>query len=108
MSSIAYTVRATCPSPALAERYVAWLEDGHVDMVIRGGAHAATIVRLDPEPGQPGGQGPRRVEVRYVFPTRAVFDRYVRDFAPALRAEGLARFGRETGVTFERSVGEIV
>ena len=107
MSSIAYTVRATCPTRSLADRYVAWLEDGHVDMVIRGGAHGATIVRLDPDAGV-GADGVRRVEVRYVFATRELFDRYVREFAPALRAEGLAKFGPETGVTFERSVGEIV
>lgn len=104
MSRIAYTVRALCPDEAVAAAYVAWLEDGHIDEVIKGGAHSAMIVRLEPE--RPGG--PARVEVRYVFSTREVFDRYIRECAPGLRAEGLKRFGPESGVVFERTIGEIV
>ena len=36
------------------------------------------------------------------------FDRYEADHAPALRTDGMARFGSIPGVLFERSVGEIV
>lgn len=68
--------------------------------VIRGGASSATIVRQQ-EPD------PLRIEVRYVFPSREAFDRYVREFAPALRAEGLALFGPDSGVEFVRSLGVI-
>ncbi|MFN0011256.1 MAG: DUF4286 family protein [Phycisphaerales bacterium] len=102
--AVAYTVRATCPSPAVAAAYVAWLEGGHVDQVMKGGAHSAMIVRLDAE--RPGDEA--RVEVRYVFSTREVFDRYIREHAPGLRADGLKHFGPETGVRFERTVGEIL
>ena len=104
MQRIAYTVRAECPDEATARDYIAWLEDGHVDQVIAGGAHSAMIVRLDPDaPGVPP-----RVETRYVFSTREVFDRYVREFAPALREEGLRRFPASRGVRFERTVGVIL
>lgn len=103
MTAIAYTVRATLPDDAAADRYISWLEDGHIDAVIKGGAHSAMIVRLDRE-----GPGDRpRVEVRYIFSTRAAFEGYVREHAPALRADGLKHFGPESGVAFERSTGEV-
>ncbi len=103
MTRIAYTVRATFPDGAMRREWVAWLEDGHVDAVIAGGAHSAMIVMLESELGErPRG------EVHYVFSTREVFDRYVREFAPALRADGLKRFPPERGVVYERTIGEIV
>lgn len=104
MRRIAYTVRAGCPSEAVAAAYVAWLEGGHTDEVVKGGAESAMIVRLEPD--APGG--PARVEVRYVFSTREAFDRYIRECAPRLRAEGLARFGPGSGVVFERTIGEVL
>lgn len=105
MQRIAYTVRATCPSAALAAEYIAWLEDGHLDAVIAGGAHSAMIVRLDPAVPV---QSHIHVETRYVFATRELFDRYVANSAPALRAEGLRRFPAERGITFDRTVGVIL
>ena len=102
---IAYTVRAVCPDVETADRFVRWLEDGHVDQVISGGAHSAMIVRFD---AADSSDGPRTVEVRYIFSTRAVFDRYIAEHAPALRADGLKHFGHESGVVFERSLGEVV
>jgi hypothetical protein len=102
--SIAYTVIASCPSKELSDEYVAWLEDGHIDAVIAGGAHSAMIVRLDRE----GNSGPWVLEVRYIFSTRAAFDRYIKEHAPALRADGLKRFGPERGIVFKRTLGEIV
>lgn len=109
MSAIAYTVTAILPDASWAERYVAWLEDGHIDQVIKGGAHSAMIVRLDADPPVPGDPATaRRVEVRYIFSTREMYDRYVSEFAPALRAEGQKLFGPETGVRFERRTGTVV
>jgi hypothetical protein len=111
MTSIAYTVRATFRDEATAREWIAWLEDGHVDAVIAGGAHSAMIVRLESDPAGSGGAGhagPPRVEVRYVFSTREVFDRYVREHAPGLRADGMKRFPPERGVTFERTIGAIL
>ena len=101
MARVAYTVSATHPTPDSLARYLAWLSDGHVAAVIRGGAESATLVRME-------GESELRAEARYVFPSREVFDRYVRDIAPALRADGAARFGPGSGVVFVRSVGEIL
>ena len=99
-------VTANLPDEATAKEYLAWLEDGHVDQVIESGAHSAMMVRFDPEPQ--GAKGPIRVLVQYIFPTRQVFQRYIEKHSPALRAEGLKKFGPERGVTFERAIGAIV
>lgn len=102
MSAIAYTVIATLPDPQTAAEYVAWLEDGHVDAVIEGGAHSAMIVRIE----QPSD--PIQVETRYIFATRAAFERYLAQHAPRLREDGLKKFPPERGITFQRRVGEVV
>lgn len=103
MSAIAYTVKATFPDETLRGEYIAWLENGHVEAVIRGGAHSAMILKFET-----GAGGKPAVETRYIFPTREVYERYVREVAPALRADGLSRFGPERGVTMERTVAEVV
>lgn len=102
MAAIAYTVIATFPDPGLADEYVAWFEDGHVDAVIEGGARSAMIVRVI-EPSEP-----TQVETRYVFRSREDFDRYVAKVAPALRADGLRRFGPERGIRMERRLGHVL
>lgn len=102
--SICYTVTATLPDEATCASYIRWLEDGHVDAVIDGGAHSGMIVRLDPEPA---GGNPR-VQTVYLFPSRAAFDRYVAETAPALREDGIRRFGGIEGVSFARAIGEVV
>lgn len=100
MDMIAYTVTAILPDDRIRDEYLAWLTGGHLAAVLEGGAISAQVVSIaDPVP-------PIAVEVRYVFPTQGTLERYVREFAPALRAEGLARFGRL--VTFRRSVGPVV
>lgn len=104
MTSVYYAVTATLPDEATARAYVAWLEDGHVDAVIKGGAHSGMIVRLEPE--SPGARP--QVMTQYIFPTRAVFDRYVAVFAPKLREEGVAKFGPDRGVSMSRRIGEVV
>lgn len=106
MPAIAYTVIATLPNDAISRDYIAWLEDGHIDAVIKGGGHSASIVRLDPDGATPAGEV--RVEVRYIFATRQLFDRYITEFAPALRAEGQKLFGPSTGVRFARTVGTVI
>lgn len=100
MGMIAYTVAATLPDDRVRDDYVAWLTGGHLAAVLVGGATSAQVVSIA-EP-----VAPITVEVRYMFPAKDALDRYLREFAPALRAEGLARFG--SLVTFRRSVGEIV
>ena len=106
MTQIAYTVTATLPDEATAREYVSWLEGGHIDAVISRGARSAMIVRLDPEPADP--PGPIQVEVRYIFATRELFDRYVAVHAPTLRADGLQRFGPSRGIQFARRIGTIL
>lgn len=99
MTAIAYTVTATLPTPQLRDAFVAWLENGHIDAVVAGGAESGSIVIID-EPADP-----LRVEVRYIFRTRDAYERYVQTHAPGLRAQGLALFPPESGVRFERTVG---
>jgi len=111
MTRVAYTVTASFGDPAIAEAFVEWLLGGHLSAVIAGGARSAMIVRLDPDlpaPAAGAGTARPRVEVRYEFATRADFERYLELHAPALRAEGLARFGPAQGVTYMRSTGTIV
>jgi hypothetical protein len=50
---------------------------------------------------------PGVVETQYVFPSRKAFDTYMRDHAPALRANAQKHFPPESGITFERQVAEI-
>ena len=102
MTSLAYIVSATLPSPAMRERYIAWLKAGHLAEVLKAGALSGMIVQLD-EPTEP-----IVVQTRYIFQSREEYDRYTTEYAPALRAEGLARFGPETGVRFSREIGSVV
>jgi hypothetical protein len=104
MPRVAYTVTATFSDRATADEFIGWLQGGHAAAVIAGGAESAMIVRHDPDPAGPAA----RVEVRYLFPSRFAFDHYIQAHAPALRAEGLARFGPQQGVTFSRQLGTVI
>ena len=99
MPAIAYTVIATLPDEPTRSEYLAWLNAGHVDDVVRAGAAWAQVVRIE-DPASPP-----QVESRYLFPDRATFEAYLRDTSPRLRAEGLSRFPPARGVRFERRVG---
>lgn len=101
-ATIAYTVGATMPA-AIAERYMHWLVTDHMAKVMRAGAFRAEAVLLDAE----SGATDRTVQARYGFLSRAALETYLRDAAPALRAEGLAAFPAELGIRFERSTGTI-
>jgi hypothetical protein len=99
MAEIAYTVFVTLPDGALAEEWLRWLREGHVEAVLAGGATAAEVVALD--------QPAHCYEVRYRFASREAYDRYERESAPRLRAEGLRLFPVEKGVAYRRSVGVV-
>jgi hypothetical protein len=99
MAEIAYTVTATLPDEATATEWLRWLREGHIAAVLAGGANAAEIIALD-GPGQ-------AFEVRYRFPSREAFDRYEREVAPRLRAEGLLRFPAARGISYRRWVGVV-
>ncbi len=103
MPSILYTVRTTCPSVQVRGRYLSWLSPNHIVEVMKGGATGARIVL----PDRADDAAPAIVEVQYVFPSRKAFDTYVRDHAPALRADGLKHFPPASGITSGRQVAEI-
>lgn len=112
MPAILYTVRASCPNAHVRGRFLSWLTPHHVAEVMKGGATAVRIVLPDRESDTaPGSPEPVEraavVETQYVFPSRKAFDTYVRDHAPALRADGLKNFPPESGVTYARQVAEI-
>ena len=96
--SFVYTVQGAFETEAVAEEWVAWLQHGHLDEVLKGGALEATLVRLSP----------LLFEVRYVFADAAAFAAYERDAAPPLRADSLAKFPASRGVKMSRSTGEIL
>jgi hypothetical protein len=100
---ILYTVRVTLPTVQLRGRFLAWLVPGHVMAVKAGGATDVRVVL----PDRAGDAGPAVVETQYVFPARKALATYLRDHAPALRADALQHFPPESGVVFERQVAEI-
>jgi hypothetical protein len=103
MPAVLYTVRASCPSLQVRGRFLSWLSPNHVVEVMKGGATAVRIVLPDRE----GDAAPAVVETQYVFPSRKALDTYLRDHAPALRADGLKHFPPESGVIFARQIAEI-
>jgi hypothetical protein len=100
----AYTVACDFTDASVAEAWLAWMRDEHLAEVCAAGALGAEAVRMD---GAPDGIT-ARCEVRYRFASREAFQRYERDEAPRLRAEGLKRFPLELGLRYTRTVGEIV
>lgn len=103
MPTILYTVRTTCPSLQIRGRFLAWLSPNHLLQVKAGGATTARVVL----PDRADDSGPVVVETQYVFPARKTFDAYIRDHAPALRADAMKHFPPESGVSFDRQVAEI-
>jgi hypothetical protein len=96
--TFAYSVRAAFDEAAVAAEYEAWLRDGHLAHVILGGAREAMLVKL----------GPLEFEARYLFADAEAFATYEKVSAPALRAEGLAKFPASRGVRMMRSQGEVL
>lgn len=95
-AGVAYEVLATVREDRMAA-YLAWLAPDHVREVVETGCFThATVVQLDAT----------RVRVTYLAPTRAAVDAYLADYAPALRAKGLAAF--PDGVTWSREIGRVV
>lgn len=104
MPEILYTVRATCRDVQQRGRFLSWLTPDHVLAVKAGGATAVRIVLPLPDRANDPSAV---VETQYVFPSRKAFDAYLRDHAPALRADAMKHFPSESGVTFARQVAEI-
>jgi len=101
--AIRYSVTTTIGSAeGLVDEYVAWLKDGHVQAVVAAGATNAEVLVLEQASGEPV-----KTVSTYVFPSRAAFDSYVEKTAPALREDGLKRFGGKD-VSFSRTIGTCV
>lgn len=104
MPAILYTVRVSCHDVQQRGRFLSWLSPNHVLQVKAGGATAVRVVL----PDRTEVSAERAVvETQYVFPSRRAFDTYIRDHAPAMRADALKHFPPESGVVFERQVSEI-
>jgi hypothetical protein len=103
MPQILYTVRAACRDAQQRGRYLAWLSPNHVMELMKAGATSVRIVL--PDQANPADRAV--VETQYTFPSRKAFDEYVREHAPALRADSLKHFPPDSGITYERQVAEI-
>ena len=103
MPAILYTVRATCKDVQQRGRFLSWLSPNHVLQVKAGGAAAVRIVL----PDRADDSAPAVTETQYVFPSRKAFETYLRDYAPAMRADAMKHFPPESGVVFDRQVSEI-
>lgn len=75
---------------AVAADYRAWL-DAHIAQILAlpGFVGAEVWDVLDPPPTA----GRLGFSVRYLLRDQAAFDGYLRDYAPAMRSEGLERWG---------------
>jgi quinol monooxygenase YgiN len=83
---VVYEVRVAV-DPAIRDDYRAWI-DGHVrEILALPGFERAELYVEDADGGEPV------FVVRYHLVSRAALEDYLRDIAPRLRAEGLARFG---------------
>lgn len=100
---IAYSVTAEFDELSVATEYVRWLQEGHLAAVLAGGALEAVLLRHEPAAG-----AQLVFQTRYLFASMAAFDRYEKQFAPALRADGLARFPPSRGVRMTRTLSEVL
>ena len=101
---IVYEVRAVMDAP-LVDDYRAWLEDHIREILAIPGFRYAELHREDAD--QPAASATEALLViRYHLEDRAGLEAYLRDHAPALRAEGIARFGDR--VRLSRRVTELV
>ena len=65
-------------------------------------------VRVTAEVVKMAGEFPA-YEIRYRFPDETAFQRYQTEFAPALKAEGLALFPPDQlGMTYQRTDGQVI
>lgn len=83
---IVYEVRAEL-DPAIAADYRAWLDTHIREILAIPGFTGAELLAEDHPEARPVWT------VRYHLDTRAALEAYLREHAPRLRADGLARFG---------------
>jgi hypothetical protein len=93
-----YEVLATATDDRAADQWLDWMRTKHLADVIAAGAHSGRVIRLD--------DSSLIIAAQYEFESREAFERYVRDHAPRLRAEGIERFGDR--LSYSRRTGQIV
>jgi hypothetical protein len=101
-----YVVRITIDDARKFDAFVGWLRDAHVGDVCAAGARDADLIVMDVDAGEP-----LVVEVHYRFVSQDAFEKYEREQAPRLRAQGLnelRRLGLEPGrgVELTRATGK--
>jgi quinol monooxygenase YgiN len=96
---IVYEVRASVEQ-AIAGEYRAWLEPHIREILAIAGFARAELLVEDGEPGY------TVFSVRYHLASREALERYLREHAPRLRADGMARFGERFSTS--RRVSELV
>ena len=97
---IAYTVICEIEDSVTAAEWVSWLKDEHLADVCAAGALSATLVQMN--------ENPQTYEVRYTFASWETFSHYETHSAPALREEGLRLFPLSRGLSYRRTVGEVI
>lgn len=88
MHMVIYEVNLTI-EPSIAEAFAAWL-GGHVEAILRlDGFVRAAWYRREAEAGETGVL----ITVHYSLESRGALEAYFEHHAPAMRADGLERFG---------------
>ena len=94
-----YTVRCSFKDDQVAETWLKWLDDEHIQDVINGGAIAAEIFKMDVG---------LCYEIRYQFESEQSFRDYEANHAPRLREKGLAKFPLVLGLEYSRTEGSSI
>jgi hypothetical protein len=106
-----YSVRSHFTNAATRAEFIGWLAGGHLADLVKAGALDAELVELEPErdgSGDAPGDVPGDVESRYHFASREAYEAYAAGPAVALRAEGMAKFPPERGITMTRGFARSV
>jgi hypothetical protein len=103
MSEISYNVTCRVPGEGKAHEWLTWLQDEHINDVLKAGAISAEVIRFDDD-GKPG----ILFQIRYKFNNRDAIEEYMKNYAPRLREDGLKKFPPEEGFLYDRSIGEII
>lgn len=115
-----YCVTTTLNSLENRLSYLNWLKSGHIQAVARW-AKRAEIIEILPENSDASSQTVSsqthqifQVKSLYLFDSKEAFDRYLKEGAPSLRAEGLkiiesldAKITRESGVLVEFDANDL-
>ena len=96
-----YTVTAKLFSKLDAEHYLNWLNDGHIQALLPW-AIEAQVICLDSQK-----DNEYIIQSRYLFNHRVDFERYQKEGAPQLQAEGRAFATQLSAIEFERNWGTL-